>query len=159
MKILSILPLVLIAGCSELGILMPPPILENDPPTTTPVTFDPTPAPAPSPLARTVEQFDTTTSQDRAEAVVVRDSAGGQTLGGTIASLGAPTEPGIWLATPLVNELAQGQVTNVANGNSINIELRPNGKPSGAGSQISLAAMRLLDAPLTSLLELRVIRN
>jgi len=34
--------------------------------------------------------------------------------------------------------------------------LRPSGGEPGAGSQISLAAMRLLDAPLTGLLELSV---
>ena len=34
-----------------------------------PATLDTTPAPPPPPTARTVEQFDTTTAEDRAEAV------------------------------------------------------------------------------------------
>jgi hypothetical protein len=41
-------------------------------------------------------------------------------------------------------------------GKSINIELRPSGGAAGSGSQISLAAMRLIEAPLTSLPELTV---
>ncbi|NBD29495.1 MAG: D-galactarate dehydratase, partial [Alphaproteobacteria bacterium] len=41
-----------------------------------------------------------------------------------------------------------------AAGTSIAVELRPSGGAPGAGSQVSLAAMRLLEAPLTGLPEL-----
>jgi hypothetical protein len=41
-------------------------------------------------------------------------------------------------------------------GKVINIALRPSGGAIGAGSEISLAAMRLLEAPLTGLPELTV---
>ena len=72
----------------------------------------------------------------------------------TLATLGSPTEPGIWLKTPLVTELSPGRITY--EGQTINVELRPSGGEPGSGSQISLAAMRLLNAPLTGILELQV---
>lgn len=117
-------------------------------------TLDPTPPPPPPTNATTVEQFDTTTDEDRAEATAVEVSSAEQSLGTTIASLGPPTEPGIWLKTPLVTTLTEGRVEY--QGKSINIELRPSGGAAGSGSQISLAAMRLLDAPLTGLPEIAV---
>ena len=119
-----------------------------------PPTLDPTPPPPPPAAARTVEEFDTTTAADRAAAVAA--PVGEQNLGTTIASLGPPTEPGIWLRTGLVTELVQGRVAY--QGTSVNVELRPSGGAASAGSQISLAAMRLLGAPLTGLPELTVYR-
>ena len=127
-----------------------------------PETLDPTPPPAPPPGARTVAQFDTTTPEDRAEALaapVVHDADGERALGTTIASLGAPSDPGIWLKTPLVTVLTLGRVAYAVNGKSVNVELRPSGGAPGSGSQISLAAMRLLEAPLTGLPELQVFAN
>ena len=122
-------------------------------------TLDPTPAPPPPPRARTVEQFDTTSAEDRAAAVAPPEPEGEVTLGSTIATLGPPAEPGIWLKTPLVTELVAGRVVFKDNGKSVNLELRPSGGDVGSGSQISLAAMRLLDAPLTGLLELTVYKD
>jgi hypothetical protein len=112
--------------------------------------------PPPSANARTVEDFDTTTAQDRA-AAVSPPSGGERRLGTTIASLGSPTDPGIWFKTPLVGEVTQGRVEY--NGKSVNVELRPSGGGQGAGSQISLAAMRLIEAPLTGLPEVTVYAN
>lgn len=109
--------------------------------------------PPPPPTARTVEQFDTTSAEDRA-AAVAPTTGGERRLGATIASLGSPTEPGIWFKTPLVSEATQGRVEY--NGNSVNVELRPSGGAQGSGSQISLAAMRLIEAPLTGLPEVTV---
>ncbi len=117
-------------------------------------TLDPTPPPPPPTNATTVDQFDTTTAEDREEAQVINASVTTSELGTTIASLGPPTEPGIWLKTPLVSALTPGRATY--QGKTINIELRPSGGAAGSGSQISLAAMRLIGAPLTSLAELRV---
>ena len=117
-------------------------------------TLDPTPPPPPPAAARTVEEFDTTSAADRAAAVAT--PVGQQQLGTTIATLGSPAEPGIWLRTGLVTELVQGRVEY--QGTSVNVELRPSGGPATAGSQISLAAMRLLGAPLTGLPELVVFR-
>lgn len=113
--------------------------------------------PPPSPNARTVEDFDTTSAEDRAAAVETAPVSGERRLGTTIASLGSPTEPGIWFKTPLVSSPTQGRVE--FNGNSVAVELRPSGGASGSGSQFSLAAMRLIEAPLTSLPEVTVYAN
>lgn len=48
-----------------------------------------------------------------------------------------------------------GRVETAA-GRSVGVELRPSGREPGAGSQISLSAMRALDLPLTALATLRV---
>jgi len=112
--------------------------------------------PPPPPNARTVEQFDTTSAEDRAAAVAA-PSGGERRLGTTIASLGSPTDPGIWFKTPLVRDVTMGRVEY--QGNSVNVELRPSGGAAGSGSQISLAAMRLIEAPLTGLPEVTVYAN
>jgi len=65
-----------------------------------------------------------------------------------------PADPGIWLKTPLVDTLTMGRIEYPEAGTSINIELRPLDAEPGSGSQISLPAMRLLEAPLTGLPEL-----
>lgn len=117
-------------------------------------TLNPAPPPPPPATARTVTEFDTTSAEDRAGAVAVSAAGSENALGRTLATLGAPTEPGIWLKTPLVTALSKGRVTY--EGRTINIELRPSGGAAGSGSQISLAAMRLLEAPLTGILDLQV---
>ena len=121
-----------------------------------PETLDPDPPPPPPAEARTVDDFDTTTEEDRAEAVAAPASASGTALGTTLATLGSPADPGIWLKTPLVSELAPGRIEY--RGASVNVELRPSGGQTGSGSQISLAAMRLIEAPLTEIVELSVFR-
>ena len=77
-------------------------------------------------------------------------------LGTTGVSLGAPTEPGLWLKTPLVQAEAQGRVTNPANGKSSAVTLLPIDGPATAGSRMSLAALRLIEASLTDLTEVQV---
>ncbi len=117
-------------------------------------TLNPTPPPPPPATATTVEQFDTTSEEDRVAATTVSETGGERELGVTVASLGPPAEPGIWLKTPLVTELVEGRIEY--QGRSINVELRPSGGAPSSGSQISLAAMRLIEAPLTSLPEVTV---
>ncbi|ROT98640.1 D-galactarate dehydratase [Histidinibacterium lentulum] len=120
-------------------------------------TLDPDPPPPPPETARTVEDFDTTTEEDRAEAVAAPEpEAESEALGVTQATLGSPADPGIWVKTPLVSEAVMGRVEY--QGRSVNVELRPSGGEVGAGSQISLAAMRLIEAPLTEIVELSVFR-
>lgn len=75
-------------------------------------------------------------------------------LGTTVASLGSPTQGGLWLETALVDAPTTGRVEY--NGQSVTLELRPSGGEPGSGSQISLEAMRALGAPLTGLPELVV---
>lgn len=114
---------------------------------------DQTPPPPP-PAARTVEQFDTTTTQQRVAAA--SPQTGGARLGVTVASLGDPTEPGFWAKTPLVSKVTPGRLEYGATGKSVQVELRPSGGAAGSGSQVSLAALRVLEAPLTALPELVV---
>lgn len=147
-------PIVALAGCSTpsfqglFGGLPAPTVAAPAP------TLNPMPPPPPPQNAVTVEQFDTTSQAEREAAVVVDEPAGEQALGTTIATLGPPAEPGIWLKTALVSELTPGRVEY--QDKTINIELRPSGGAVGSGSQMSLAAMRLIDAPLTSLPEVTV---
>ena len=112
--------------------------------------------PRPPLVARTVEQFVTRTDQDLLNAVAPHVS-GERLLGYTIASLGNPTDPGIWLKTPQVTAVTNGRVEY--NGNSFFLLLRPTGGALGSASRISLAAMRLIEAPLTGLPELSVYAN
>ena len=105
--------------------------------------------------ARTVEQFDTTSQEERSAAVAaaaVPPRSG--PLGQTIASLGDPARPGFWIETPLVSQPGKGRVSY--GGKSVQVDLIPISGPSTAGSRMSLAAMRLIEAPLTGLPEVTV---
>jgi hypothetical protein len=122
----------------------------------TPQTLDPDPPPPPPPDARTAEEFDTTTDEDRVAALATPTISVDARLGTTIVSLGPPTDPGIWIETPLVTSLVMGRVDYPEAGTTVALELRPSGGAAGSGSQISLAAMRLLEIPLTALAEVVV---
>lgn len=112
--------------------------------------------PKPIKTATTVEQFDTTTSAQRAEAVEAAPVGGERKLGLTVGSLGNPAEPGFWLKTPLVSVASKGRVEYPANGKSVAVDLIPIEGAKTAGSRVSLAALRLLEAPLAGLPELIV---
>jgi len=115
-------------------------------------------APVPA-SARTVEEFDTTSPEARGDALAAAASGGdGVALGATIASLGAPSEPGFWLKTPLVSSPAKGRVVYPETGKSVVVDLIPIEGPDTAGSRMSLPAMRLIEAPLTGLPEVQVFR-
>lgn len=115
-------------------------------------------APVPT-AARTVDDFDTTTTEQKNTAVTTAATGGGADLGVTIASLGAPSEPGFWLKTPLVSAAAKGRVVYPQTGKSVAVDLIPIDGPKTAGSRMSLAAMRLVGAPFTGLPEIRVYRT
>lgn len=139
-------------------------VATNTPTVTTTVTppVVETPAPPPPETARTVEEFDTTTPEQRDVAVVetpAPETAGDGRLGTTVASIGAADEPGFWIKTPLVNAQASGRLFYPASGRTVQVQLIPSGGASGSGSQVSLAALRLLDAPLDGLPELVVYQN
>lgn len=114
-----------------------------------------TAAPPPPTAARTADALDTTTAEQRAAAAAPA-TAPTRALGTTVASLGSPTEPGLWLKTPLVQAEAQGRVTNPATGKSSLVTLIPIDGPNTAGSRMSLAALRLIGASLTDLTEVEV---
>lgn len=114
-----------------------------------------TAAPPPPPSATTAAALDTTTAAQRAAAAAPPETPS-TALGQTIVSLGSPTEPGLWLKTPLVSSEQQGRVTNPANGKSSLVTLIPIDGPNTAGSRMSLAAMRLIEVSLTDLTEVEV---
>ncbi|MGK7755498.1 MULTISPECIES: hypothetical protein [unclassified Roseovarius] len=112
---------------------------------------------APPANAQTADQFDTTTEEERTAAVEEAQGGGGdRDLGTTVASLGAVAEPGIWMKTPLVSAPGKGRVEYPAKGTTVAVDLIPLDGEAGSGSQMSLAAMRLLEADLTGLPEVRV---
>lgn len=115
---------------------------------------DPSPFERPAEDARTVEEFDTTTEEQRDAAVATAPA--GNSLGTTVATLGDASIPGFWLETSLVSAPTTGRVRNPATGRTVQVDLRPS---EGGSSRISLAALRLLEAPLTELVTLEVFRN
>ena len=106
--------------------------------------------------ARTAEQFDTTTPDERKKAAAAPKPGGESLLGETVVSPGDPAATGFWLETPLVTTVRQGRGENPATGKSSQVELRPIEGPKTGGSRISLAAMRLIGASLTDLPTLKV---
>ncbi len=76
-------------------------------------------------------------------------------LGTTVAALGDPTQPGLWLRTPLVVAERPGVVRYGGQAVAVTLIPLPDAAP-GAGSQLSLQAMRALGAPLTELVEVGV---
>ncbi|MGP6085555.1 hypothetical protein [Antarctobacter jejuensis] len=113
-------------------------------------------APKPAANARTAEQFDTTTAEERKKAAAPVQTGGEKALGETVASLGDPAKPGFWLETPLVSTAQTGRVLYLATGKTVQVDLIPIDGPKDGGSRLSLAAMRLIDAPLTGLPKVQV---
>jgi hypothetical protein len=101
------------------------------------------------------EALDRTSAQDRA-AALAPGPATGAALGETLASLGSPAEPGLWLRTGLVTRAMPGRIVVQDGGAALRVELRPSGTPAGSGSQLSLAAFTTLGLPLTTLVRLQV---
>ena len=159
MKYVILASAIVLAGCAELEALLEEPELEPAPLAVEEAsveTLDPTPPPPPPPEANTVEEFDTTSEEDREAALAIPAATGEINLGSTLATLGDPADPGIWISTPLVDQLTMGRVEVAATGKSINIELRPSGGEPGSGSSLSLPAMGLLEIPLTAIEEVIV---
>ena len=101
------------------------------------------------PLARPTDAVPATALPDVAKPAAVSGA-----LGNTVASLGSPAEPGLWLKTPLVNAQSSGKVTY--KGKSIDVTLIPIDGPKTAGSRMSLQGFQALGAPLTELVEVQV---
>lgn len=115
------------------------------------------PADVASPVAATgqpPDALDTTTDTERAAAE--RQTGQGRALGTTVAALGDPARPGFWIETPLVSIETKGRVSYAGAGTTANVTLLPLDAPQTAGSRLSLAAMRVLEAPLTDLVEVEV---
>ena len=151
------MPVFLLAGCAE--IFGPGFSLTAQPPgadTVRPLARPDGQGVAPPKNARTVEEFDTTTDAERTAAISETPVATGHELGRTIASLGNVANPGFWLETPLVSEPKMGRIFYSVTGKSVAVDLIPIDGAATGGSRISLSAIRLLGAPLTSLPELIV---
>ncbi|MFV1440509.1 MULTISPECIES: hypothetical protein [unclassified Phaeobacter] len=74
----------------------------------------------------------------------------------TVASLGDPSQPGLWMDTPLVDSAQVARVRS-PRGTEVTLTLRPIGGDTGAGSRLSIDAMRALGLPLTELVEVEVL--
>lgn len=74
----------------------------------------------------------------------------------TIAGLGDPGKPGLWLETPLVKVKGPGRIRLATGGGVVAVTLLPVPGEATAGSRLSLDAMRQLGAPLTELVEITV---
>ncbi len=138
-------------GCSQADLLSPHPMATK--PDAASESAAPMAAPRPRPAARRVEEFDTTSPEQRAAAVAQPAASAERKLGRTIASLGDPTDPGFWVKSPLVKTSGKGRIVDVANGRSVLVDLKPLPGDEGAGSQVSLPALRLLGVGLTALPE------
>ncbi|MBM1865880.1 hypothetical protein [Pseudosulfitobacter pseudonitzschiae] len=112
-------------------------------------------AAVPATGARTVADFDTVSAEEKAAATAAPAKAGAR-LGVTVASLGSPSEPGLWLKTPLVKSEQPGRVTFAGSGKSVAVTLIPIDGPATGGSRMSLSAFQTLEAPLTGLPQIEV---
>ncbi|MFC3615595.1 hypothetical protein ACFORG_17700 [Lutimaribacter marinistellae] len=88
--------------------------------------------------------------------VVNTDWQGAKT---TVAALGDPTKAGRWMETPLVDVERNARIVLPKTGAMTNVTLIPIGGDPGAGSRLSLDAMRALLAPIDELVELEVYAN
>jgi len=71
-------------------------------------------------------------------------------FGTTVATLGDPTQPGIWIKTPLISKRQKGRIV-AANGKEVVADFIPLDGPATAGSRMSLPAMQALGLALTDL--------
>jgi hypothetical protein len=140
-----------LTACAELGLTPAAGPVATAPAPTTPVARPSVPE-----APRSAEDFDSTTAKERKAAVIAASAPGTPRLGTTIASLGNPAEQGFWMKTPLVKTATKGRIEYPVTGTSVEVDLIPLGGPATGGSQVSLAALRLLGAPLTALPELVV---
>ncbi|MEX1235133.1 MAG: hypothetical protein WEB56_09125 [Roseovarius sp.] len=152
-RILCLVALSVLTGCANAPEWLRPDAAKPEP-EPEPVVAAPSESLTPPVTARTAEQFDTSSAEDKAAAAA--PAAGGRALGTTIASLGAPGEPGFWLKTPLVTAAGPGRVVYPANGKSVKVDLIALDAEPGSGSRMSLAALRVIEAPLTGLPEVQV---
>ncbi|WP_264213067.1 hypothetical protein [Leisingera thetidis] len=74
----------------------------------------------------------------------------------TVASLGDPSLPGMWMETPLVAAEQQALVRSSRN-TQVVLTLKPIPGAETGGSRLSIGAMRALGLPLTELAEVQVL--
>lgn len=91
------------------------------------------------------------TGGPRVATVTMPAPEAGQRLGTTIATLGDPSLPGLWVRTPLVQEEGAGRIVDPVTRRSVRVRLLPAPAGLGTGSQVSLAAMQMLGLGVTEL--------
>lgn len=164
LALMKTIPLILICACTLTGCSRLPAFLQPRPDAaesradgvSTDVRPKERPAAAvPATGARTVADFDTVSAEEKAAATAAPAKAGAR-LGVTVASLGSPSEPGLWLKTPLVISEQPGRVVFAGSGKSVAVTLIPIDGPATGGSRMSLSAFQTLEAPLTGLPEVEV---
>lgn len=106
-----------------------------------------------------VPESATTTSAAHIAANGVVAIPGEMRLGTTVASLGDPTATGFWIRTPLVTAPGKGRLEDPKTGASVQVDLLPLVGDRNAGSQISLAALRLLGFAPSDLAQIVVWRS
>lgn len=74
----------------------------------------------------------------------------------TVAGLGDPSRPGLWMETPLVRTQQSARIQVSQSPRAAQVTLIPSGGPASGGSRLSLEAMTVLGVPLTELVELDV---
>lgn len=74
----------------------------------------------------------------------------------TVASLGDPSLPGMWMETPLVAAEQQALIRTSRNTQAV-VTLKPVPGEASGGSRLSIGAMRALGLPLTELAEVQVL--
>ncbi|MBY6137825.1 hypothetical protein KUV26_00070 [Leisingera daeponensis] len=74
----------------------------------------------------------------------------------TVASLGDPSLPGMWMETPLVAAEQQALIRSSRN-TQVVVTLKPVPGEASGGSRLSIGAMRALGLPLTELAEVQVL--
>lgn len=103
-----------------------------------------------------VEEAPAEVAEADPDAVDVAPETAARGEGRTVAGLGDPTRPGLWIETPLVSVETEGRVTNPVNGKWVRMTLLPSGGAPGSGSRMSPQAMQALDIPLTELAPVEV---
>ncbi len=135
---------VILAGCDDIP---SKPVLQPSP--------DPEPIVQPAVLENTGQNtspdaLDVVSSQDRENAMATADVDALRKLGTVVGSLGNPAEVGFWVKTGFVSEPKAGQITNLATGDSVNVDLFPRTGATDA-AEVSLSALRAINAPLAGL--------
>ena len=143
-----------LSACS--GFTVPNPFKRAEPAAIAPPVLLETDAPAVD-LGGGGQSPDALDTASATDLAVAADVSGGAFIGDTVASLGDPTQPGLWLRTPLVSAETPGRL-EADNGTSLAVTLIPIEGSTSAGSRISLSAMRGLGLGLTDLPIVKVFR-
>ncbi|UWQ36079.1 hypothetical protein K3552_11130 [Leisingera aquaemixtae] len=144
MIILSLTSISLLAACE--GIQLNSSVLNGQ--------DRPAAAEPPDPVLEPVPGIDTAEADPAAPAGSSAPSFRGSAT--TVASLGDPSVPGMWMETPLVAAEQQALIRTSRNTEAV-VTLKPVPGADTGSSRLSISAMRALGLPLTELAEVQVL--